>query len=163
MRIATYSASALLLGLLLSACGGSDEENTPQNTPNVVLVLPDSTGEPSGASAQIFDPSGIAFEQLDLVHTFGGTACPQPLGTIVVTNDATTPLSTTLEVLDPGVAVELSSGSLDVPAGGSGTYTIVFTCMSTDDIDTMLALTITLDGRSGEFQIPLKLDVQGAP
>ncbi|MCB9726867.1 MAG: hypothetical protein H6744_15055 [Deltaproteobacteria bacterium] len=154
---------------------------------NTIFVLPDTIGDtttPDSVSdattpdttppnpdsklvAVLRDPSGAEVTAVDEIHHFGvppaGSPCPTPLGTLSVTNDSTVDATVTVSTRDI-VAIDFKpQGAVTVAPGETKVIDIEFSCASTDDISTVMDVTITNGTESNNFSTTLKLDVQGAP
>ncbi|MCB9730947.1 MAG: hypothetical protein H6744_21395 [Deltaproteobacteria bacterium] len=166
--------------LVLAFAGVVACDNSSGNT---VFVLPDAVGDTktpdvvvpdttppnpdSKLVAVLKDPSGAVVTEVDEIHHFGtppaGSPCPTPLGTLEVTNNSTVDATVTVSVRDI-VAIDFTpSGAVTVGPGETKVIEIEFDCSSTDDISTVMDVTITNGTESNNFSTALKLDVQGAP
>ena len=154
----TTLAFGAVLGLAASLLGGCYDpaEGVDLRTPDKVFVVPNSD-----LSATIRDAEDNFVSEIDAVHVVGGNGCPQALGTVLVDNEGDEAAHATVElVADPPVAIEITEGRLEVPAGGSAEFEVAFNCSSTDDIAELMELSVEFGGRVSVFEIPVTLDVQ---
>ena len=122
-----------------------------------------------------YTPGGdmrVVYSSLGGVHTYGGTTCPQPVGTFVITNDGTGPVTANvsetlsqLDVLlyDPETDSEVPWTPQELAAGASIEVHLRFNCSSTSDISTTVTVSATAAGAPDSESIAFSLDVQGAP
>lgn len=168
MRNATLILVALSVALIGVACSDDDTpvfipDAGTDSTTEQVFILPDDAGAESGISATLLDAAGNSVASIDEEHGFGINDCPQLLGTFMVENTSAEEVSATLMLADPNVAIAITPAELTVAAGSSATFTIEFTCASTADFATTMALEMMSASYSGTFTIDLALDVVGAP
>ncbi len=112
MKLLTFPLLFLFL-LSLAGCPGTtgDDDDSVAGTPS-------STAPQSALS--------IEFSNLSLTHTYGQSPCPQPFGTVLITNSTDTDADYT--VADSGTLTVLSSGAGTIPAGESVTVEVSFNC-----------------------------------
>jgi len=126
---------------------------------------------PAGGMTTVGDVR-VVYSSLGGVHTYGGTTCPQPVGTFVMTNDGSGPVTvdvtetlSQLEVLlyDPATDSEVPWTPQVLAAGASIEVHLRFNCSSTSDISTTVMVSGTDGGAPASRRIALSVDVQGAP
>lgn len=140
---------------VVPACYSPTSGGGRHQNPASVFILPDSD-----LSATLRDADDDEVASLDVDHHIGATECPQLLGTLTVDNASDVDAKTTLAVpAEPPLAIVISEGEVQVPAGESVEIEIMFDCSATDDIDTAMDLSLQTGGRIGNFSIGLSLDV----
>jgi hypothetical protein len=101
---------------------------------------------PQGGMTTVGDVQ-VVYNSLGGVHTYGSTSCPQPVGTFVMTNDGSGPVtvdvtetSGQLDVFlyDPETDSEIPWTPQELPAGASVEVHLRFNCSSTTDIATKI-------------------------
>ncbi len=145
-------ALAVVVGVADTGCGGGSPP-------------------PAGGMTTVGDLR-VVYSSLGGVHTYGGTTCPQPVGTFVITNDGTGPVTANvsetlsqLDVLlyDPETDSEVPWTPQELAAGASIEVHLRFNCSSTSDISTTVTVSATAAGAPDSESIAFSLDVQGAP
>jgi hypothetical protein len=137
-------------------------------------ALSPGCGTPPVPVEGTLDIPGLDVEFADIggVHTFGGTSCPQPVGSILITNVGTADV--TLEVSETSAQLDLFE--IDATGGStpwatrtltpdeSAEIAVRFNCSATTDISTNIVVSATpTGGTAATDSIPFALDVQGAP
>jgi len=150
----------LILGIALAAIGGAANTGCGGGSP-----------PPAGGMTTVGDLQ-VVYSSLGGVHTYGSTSCPQPVGTFVITNDGTGPVtvdvSETLSQLDvllynPETDDEVPWTAQELAAGASIEVHLRFNCSSTTDISTTVTVSATAAGAPDSESIAFSLDIQGAP
>lgn len=118
---------------------------------------PGSSGEGSVAT--------ITYEYADLggAHVFMSSPCPQPVGTILITNGGD--VATTVAVRSSSTQLYFENGGpIRLEPGETIEVSVFFNCSSTADISTELVIgaTPTDTGVEETDAIPFMLDIQGA-
>jgi hypothetical protein len=129
--------------LCLAGCPGKGvpigpETDDPEPTAS---VEPTSSAEETPSA----DPLSVSFSSLTYNHEFGVSPCPQPIGTILVTNNTATEAAVTVALSDlVGLyPVQFNPAATTVPAGGTATVVVEFNCGSTDDYTVGVNVTVT--------------------
>lgn len=107
----------------------------------------------------------VVFEYGDLggAHVYGSSPCPQPVGSILVTNTGSAPVTVEVRTSSTQLYFE-GGGPVAVGPGESIEVLVNFNCSSTADISTTLTVAVTPDGGTESTgTIPFALDIQGAP
>ncbi len=101
----------------------------------------------------VFVTGGGDFE---ITHTYGGSPCPTPMGTITIENTSGTdrPFSVDAPAF---ILADPPSGS--IPAGGSVTIEFSFNCNMA--VSQSGSMTVTVDGMSTSYDVAV--NVVGAP
>lgn len=150
----------LVLGIALSAVVGLADTGCGGGSP-----------PPQGGMTTVGDVR-VVYSSLGGVHTYGSTTCPQPVGTFVMTNDGSGPVtvdvtetSAQLDVLlyDPETDTEVPWTPQEIASGASIEVHLRFNCSSTSDISTTVMVSATAAGAPDSESIAFSLDVQGAP
>lgn len=95
-----------------------------------------SSGEPG-------KPVTVAIDNETFDHKVGQTECPQPVGTLTLTNGGSDELTyeiTTESGAQSPLNVDPTSGTL--PAGGNATIDVKFNCIAPSPVDEDLTITI---------------------
>jgi hypothetical protein len=77
-------------------------------------------------------------------HTVGKSPCPQPLGTIQMSNLSGRLVSVTARSESPAIVV--SPGGATVGPGAGQDFTVTFTCGTTPPVTTRIVFTVVVDG-----------------
>lgn len=126
-----------------------------ENDPDTIFVLPDSD-----VSAVVRSADGVAVSEINDMHGIGVNDCPQLIGTVTVDNGGDSTATATLSLpTGSTVALDLGGSPVSIAAGQSGEMVVEFTCSATDNIDTVLDLSLEFDGRVGVFEVPVTLSV----
>jgi hypothetical protein len=122
-------------------------------------------GSPTPGAMGTVDVGDVTVEYGDLggAHIFGSSPCPQPVGTMLITNG--NDVTVTITVTTPSSQLTLTNGGpVTLGPGESVEVLIDFNCSATTDITTELTITSTPeDGGPSTGTIPFSLDIQGAP
>ena len=104
-----------------------------------------------------FSLSVVPDGDLSIVHTKFKSPCPQPIGTITVTNNGNVPFDWfRLGLL--GTRTTPSAGSLN--PGESVVLTVEFTCVPPSDVMGNIRIKAVVGQTEQEFSVPVSVDVQ---
>ena len=149
-----------ILGIALAAVAGITDTGCGGGTP-----------PPQGGMTTVGDVQ-VVYESLGGVHSYGSTSCPQPVGTFVMTNDGTAPVTVDVTETSSQLDVFLYDSSTDseVPwtaqelaPGATVEVHLRFNCSDTADISTTIMVRATDASGAQSQSIAFDLDIQGAP
>lgn len=114
----------------------------------------------------------VVYENLGGFHTYGSTSRPQLVGTFVMTNDGTAPVtvdvtatSSRLDVFlcDPSTRSEVPWTAQELASGASVEVHLRYNCSDTADISTTIMVRATDASGAQSQSISFDLDIQGTP
>lgn len=101
-------------------------------------------GTPSSTDTAPMSALAIEFSDLDFSHTVGTTDCPQPIGTVTLTNSTDTEATFTTELTGDGAAfIYLDPLQGAVPPGDTMTLDVFFNCGQPSSFTASLEVSLT--------------------
>lgn len=123
-------------------------------------------GTPPGTGGELtVGEVDVEYADIGGGHIYMTTGCPQPVGTILITNPAGGDVDVTVQVRSSASQLYFENGGPTVLAPGESVeVSVYFNCSSTADIATDLVIGVTPadSGTETTGTIPFTLDVQGA-
>lgn len=114
----------------------------------------------------------VEYSGIGGVHSYGSSSCPQPVGSILVTNGGAAAIA--LDVTESSSQLEIWEVDdlglttpwvpRDVAPGETVELVVRFNCSATTDVSTDITVSATPAGGATQSDtIPISLDIQGAP
>lgn len=132
----------------------------------VTAIVAPGCGSPTPVGASGSVEAGevtVDYEDVGGAHVFMTSPCPQPVGSMLLTNTGSGPV--TVQVTTPSSQLSLTGGGpIELAMGETAVVEIDFNCSNTADIATEITITVTdAGGSASTATVPFALDVQGAP